>query len=149
MCFNILWYQWRVLISPVFVSLSCLIKWWLPSHIIISAYSPEDKKNSKTLIFTISPQQYKCPDKSRAGYHQTSLSLHLLCLLPASWQVILCPSVFSIAILWLLPTACDLTGRQAGLLARVNAAQESRQLVCDCLLNLIQQAASNVGTLRC
>lgn len=56
-------------------------------------------------------------------------------------------SVLPVAILWLFATAGGFTGGQAGLLARVNAAQESRKLIGDCPLNFVQQTPSNVGAL--
>lgn len=56
-------------------------------------------------------------------------------------------SVLPITILWLFTTASGLTGGQARLLARVNAAQKGRQLIGDCPLNLIQQTASHVRAL--
>lgn len=72
-------------------------------------------------------------------------------LLTSSTQVIFffLPSVLPVAILWLFATAGGLAGGQAGLLARVNAAQESRQLIGDRPLNLVQQTASHVGALSC
>lgn len=57
-------------------------------------------------------------------------------------------SVLPVAILWLFATAGGFTGGQAGLLARVNAAQESRKLIGDRPLNFVQQTPANVGALR-
>lgn len=114
--------QWHVLISSALVSFSCLTKHWPfpPSICLIpivpkctSPYSPEEKNKHNS---PLSLQQYRHSDKSRVGFHQTPS------LLTFPSQVILFPSVLSVAVLWLFPTASCLAGGQARLLPRVNAA---------------------------